>query len=74
MSLILLLKGLAYVLKLITFSSLILIILGCFLDYIKIGIFSTIIVPLYIIGTLTLLLPFYILAIIKINIIIREVL
>ena len=74
MSLILLLKGPAYVLKLIAFSSLILIILECFLSCVKIGIFFTIIVSLYVVSVLTLLLPFYIPAIVKVNIIVRKVL
>ena len=74
MSLTLLLKGLIYVLKLITSLFLILIILKCFLNYVKIGILFIITVPLYIIGTLTLSLSLRILAIIKVNIVIRKVL
>ena len=62
------------VLKLITSSFLILIILECSLNYVKIGIFFTIIVPLYIVNVLTLLLPFYILAIVKVNLVIKRVL
>ena len=48
--------------------------LECSLSYVKIGIFFTVIVLLYIIGALTLPLPFCILAIVKINVIIKEVL
>ena len=74
LSLILLLRGPACVLKLIASLFLILIILKCSLSCVKIGIFSTIIVLLYVIGTLTLPLSFYILAIVKVNIIVKEVL
>ena len=74
MSLILLLKGPTCVLKLITSPFLILIILECSLDYVRIDIFSTVIVPLYIVGALTLPLPFCILAIVEANVVVGEVL
>ena len=73
MFLILLLKGPACVLKLIAFFFLILIMLECSLDCVKIGIFFTVVVPLCVVGALTLPLPFYILAIVEANVVVREV-
>ena len=72
--LILLLKRPACILKLITSFFLILIILECSLGYVKIGIFFTVVVLLYVVDTLTLFLSFCILAIIKVNVVVKKVL